>query len=169
VKFIGCLDTELLMSSRSYTYVGAQSNANAFMDAYPDLDYMAIAGGHMFMFGSYNTNNLDFRYDMDCLDVKCDNNGGSYASNGVPYCGDINTRWTSGSGAWAVYERLGHPYQIPQGADGWCAHSGAIHQDTPSCGRVCSDRGGWRGVKNQGTWSSTVQCSACPEAQWSGC
>ena len=31
------------------------------------------------------------------------------------------------------------PYQIELGTDGWCHHWGAVHQDVPGCGRICSD------------------------------
>ena len=53
--------------------------------------------------------------------------------------------------------------------DTWCSHNGAIHQNVPGCGRVCSDSRGNRGVKNQGTWGTNVPCSACPGAEWAGC
>ena len=31
------------------------------------------------------------------------------------------------------------PHQIELGTDGWCHHWGAVHQDVPGCGRICSD------------------------------
>ena len=65
----------------------------------------------------------------------------------------------------------GVPHQIPPGTDGWCTHTGAIHQNVPGCGRVCSDSTGNRGVFSMtGTdnWPS-APCSACPDAMWSSC
>jgi len=61
------------------------------------------------------------------------------------------------------------PYQIDLGRD-WCNHAGAVHQDVPGCGRVCSDAT-HRGVKNKHIWLpiANVPCSACPGAQWPGC
>ena len=69
--------------------------------------------------------------------------------------------------------RLGMKYRLPRtdppyktaSPDGWCSHAGAVHQDVPGCGRVCSDAL-YRGVKNAGTWGPDVTCSACPSAQW---
>lgn len=60
------------------------------------------------------------------------------------------------------------PYRIPKGRDGWCIHEGAVHQDVPGCGRVCSDSSGSRGVKKNGDWPN-APCSACPAAAWKGC
>ena len=60
-----------------------------------------------------------------------------------------------------------HPYQIPLDPQ-WCGHEGAIHQDVPGCGRVCSDSGGNRGVKSQNNWPN-APCSACPAAKWASC
>jgi len=62
------------------------------------------------------------------------------------------------------------PYQIAPGADGWCSHAGAVHQDVPGCGRVCSDAT-HRGVKDKNIWApiADVPCSVCPGAQWPGC
>merc|ERR1712072_541545 len=64
----------------------------------------------------------------------------------------------------------GPPYKIAPGADGWCSHAGAVHQDVPGCGRVCSDAT-HRGVKNKNIWApiANVPCSECPDAQWPGC
>merc|ERR1719499_160346 len=67
------------------------------------------------------------------------------------------------------------PYQIPLASaattgDDWCSHAGAIHQEVPGCGRVCSDNTK-RGVKNKGIWNpkSQVSCDECPAARWPGC
>merc|ERR1712072_1591762 len=64
----------------------------------------------------------------------------------------------------------GPPYKIAPGADGWCSHAGAVHQDVPGCGRVCSDAT-HRGVKNKNIWGriADVSCSECPDAEWPGC
>ena len=62
----------------------------------------------------------------------------------------------------------GKPHQITS-PDAWCSHTGAVHQNIPGCGRVCSDMSGNRGVKSQGTWGANVPCSACPAADWPGC
>ena len=64
----------------------------------------------------------------------------------------------------------GSKYQIAPGADGWCSHAGAVHQDVPGCGRVCSDAT-HRGVKDKNIWApiANVPCSECPDAQWPGC
>ena len=62
------------------------------------------------------------------------------------------------------------PYRIPLATDGWCGHPGAIHQDVPGCGRVCSDTNS-RGVKKlvgSENWPS-APCSACPGAEWASC
>ena len=43
------------------------------------------------------------------------------------------------------------PHQIELGTDGWCRHWGAVHQDVPGCGRICSDSIKV-GEKQEGTW-----------------
>ena len=43
------------------------------------------------------------------------------------------------------------PHQISLGTDGWCKHSGAVHQAVPGCGRICSDPY-HVGSKTDGTW-----------------
>ena len=57
------------------------------------------------------------------------------------------------------------PYQIASGADGWCNHANAVHQDVPGCGRICSDPSN-TGRKDKNTWGSwdkypgSVDCTA---------
>tara|TARA_B100000073_G_scaffold334455_1_gene327015 strand:- start:41 stop:736 length:696 start_codon:yes stop_codon:yes gene_type:complete len=43
------------------------------------------------------------------------------------------------------------PHQIERGTDGWCKHSGVVHQDVPGCGRICSSAT-HVGSKRDGTW-----------------
>jgi len=44
------------------------------------------------------------------------------------------------------------PHQIELGTDDrWCRHIGAVHQDVPGCGRICSDPY-HVGSKTDGTW-----------------
>ena len=43
------------------------------------------------------------------------------------------------------------PHQIDRGNDGWCKHSGVVHQDVPGCGRICSSAT-HVGSKTDGTW-----------------
>ena len=54
------------------------------------------------------------------------------------------------------------PYQIDLGTDEWCWHPGAVHQDVPGCGRICSDLTKI-GSKTDGTWgpweSTTIACN----------
>jgi len=57
------------------------------------------------------------------------------------------------------------PHQKDGGADGWCNHANAVHQDVPGCGRICSDSN-TVGRKDKGTWGSwdaypgSVECPA---------
>lgn len=64
------------------------------------------------------------------------------------------------------------PHRIPLASphDHWCSHAGAVHQDVPGCGRVCSDAHS-RGVKNLHIWApiKDVPCWKCPGALWPGC
>ena len=59
------------------------------------------------------------------------------------------------------------PYEIPLDRN-WCGHPGAIHQNVPGCGRVCSDANGNRGVMKLRNWPR-ASCLSCPGAQWDGC
>ena len=59
------------------------------------------------------------------------------------------------------------PYQ-KKSLDGWCSHSGSVHQDVPGCGRVCYDASGKRGTLKAGDWPN-APCSACPAAEWANC
>ena len=60
------------------------------------------------------------------------------------------------------------PHQINLAGD-WCGHEGAVHQDVPGCGRICSDTEnvGQKDLGAWGTWESTYSKvdRACPEAQ----
>ena len=58
------------------------------------------------------------------------------------------------------------PHQINLAGD-WCGHDGAVHQDVPGCGRVCSDAEnvGQKEIGAWGTWASTYSKIACPEAK----
>ena len=57
------------------------------------------------------------------------------------------------------------PYQINGALDNWCNHDGAVHQDVPGCGRICSDSNN-NGRKDQGTWGSWKTTSVnCPAAK----
>ena len=64
-------------------------------------------------------------------------------------------------------EFLGIPYILPNPLVGWCSHPTAIHQNVPTCGRVCSDNSSsWRGFFNiSELWApSGIPCEACPNA-----
>ena len=58
------------------------------------------------------------------------------------------------------------PHQINLAGD-WCGHEGAVHQDVPGCGRICSDTEnvGKKDIGAWGTWESTYSKFACPEAK----
>ena len=60
------------------------------------------------------------------------------------------------------------PHQIELGTDGWCKHSGAVHQDVPGCGRICSNATNV-GSKSDGTWGpwadNTTVASTCVGAK----
>jgi hypothetical protein len=68
----------------------------------------------------------------------------------------------------------GYPLEAPGGTD-FCNHTGAILQNVPCCGKVCSTQPGYgydvryRWVQNTGQSGLTVLCSACPDASWIGC
>jgi len=54
------------------------------------------------------------------------------------------------------------PHQISLGTDGWCNHWGAVHQDVPGCGRICSDTNyvGSKQDDNWGPWDTTdIPCT----------
>lgn len=54
------------------------------------------------------------------------------------------------------------PHQIELGTDGWCKHSGAVHQDVPGCGRICSDpyHVGSKTDDTWGPWADTnIPCT----------
>ncbi len=58
------------------------------------------------------------------------------------------------------------PHQINLAGD-WCGHEGAVHQDVPGCGRICSDTEnvGKKDIGAWGKWESTYSKIACPEAK----
>ncbi len=69
---------------------------------------------------------------------------------------NTSTSNTSTSNTYAI------PYQIDLGTDGKCWHPGAVHQDVPGCGRICSDLTKI-GSDIDGTWgpweSTTITCN----------
>ena len=71
---------------------------------------------------------------------------------------NTNTSNTSTSNTFTI------PHQIELGTDGWCKHSGAVHQDVPGCGRICSNATNV-GSKSDGTWGpwadNTTVASTC--------
>ena len=58
------------------------------------------------------------------------------------------------------------PHQIDL-SDDWCGHDGAVHQDVPGCGRVCSDAEnvGQKELGAWGTWASTYSKITCTQAE----
>ena len=58
------------------------------------------------------------------------------------------------------------PHQIDL-SDDWCGHDGAVHQDVPGCGRVCSDTEnvGQKELGAWGTWASTYSKITCTQAE----
>ena len=54
------------------------------------------------------------------------------------------------------------PHQISLGTDGWCRQWGAVHQNVPGCGRICSSDT-HVGSKMDGTWGpwadTTIPCN----------
>jgi len=120
----------------------------------------------------------NFRYKLTEDDIKQNNidkrghtNVYTMTASEEDFCIDDGETDADGNRKWTLPE--GRLKCITPSPDDWCSGEGEVHQYTETCGRVCHDLDGNRGVLKDGTWGPDVTCDACPDAAglfgWIGC